>query len=180
MIKRHLCARHCSKHWGCCSKQNRLSFCPQGFRRQIKTNKYVVDEVMGKCYGEKDLAKKSNWEQHSKQHVLYTTEILHVFKSAIILPRPLIYLHLNLNYNFKNTTPRIILKCIVVERHNRTLLTSGTTNYNNFTFLRLKLIELRVFFFDSSVLVGFWMHPKKILLVLAHFKLCHEIRIYKT
>lgn len=35
----------------------------------------------------------------------------------------------------------------------------------------------RMFFFDSGILVDSWMHLSKIL-VLAHFKLCYNIRIY--
>lgn len=42
-----------------------------GGRRQTKTNKYIIDEVVVKCYGEKDLARKathSNKTAYSVQH----------------------------------------------------------------------------------------------------------------
>lgn len=45
--------------------------------------------------------------------------------------------------------------------------------------MRLKLIELRVFFFDFDVLVGCWMYLKKVLLVLVYFRLRYEIIIFK-
>lgn len=45
--------------------------------------------------------------------------------------------------------------------------------------LIILVFEIKVgilYCFDSTVLVGSWMNPQKILLVLAHFELCYEMR----
>lgn len=72
---------------------NRQSFCPlmgvhPGGSRQTKTNKYIIDEMVVKCHGEKHLVRKAIQSNTTvcSVHLRHP----HVFKSTIILLYPLI------------------------------------------------------------------------------------------
>lgn len=102
--KRHLCARPVLST-GVCSEQNRQSFCPHGLTSWWKqTDKKQICNRWsgGKCYGEKDLARKAIQSNTTNSMICkLKTSNPHVFKSTIILLYPLLYLHFNLNFILK-------------------------------------------------------------------------------
>ena len=121
--KHHLYARHCSKHWGYCSEQNKVSALmglhPSG-SRQIK-NKYKKKKQIynrwsgGKCYGERDLARKAV-QSNTTNSMICTlkTSNPHVFKNN----HTSISLNLfTFQFYFKNITPWIILRGTVISSH---------------------------------------------------------------